>query len=429
MTTSTTDVIIHQIEPHEIQALIKASKAKRRIVRAGRRGGKTVGAADEAVDRFLDGGRVLYAAPTSEQTDRFWTEVCRALAEPIAGKYLYKNETERIIEVAGTEQRIRAKTAWNADTLRGDYAQLLILDEYQMMNESAWEDVGSPMLLDTDGDALFIYTPPSLISTGVSKARDPRHAAKLFIKAKEDTTGRWEAFHFSSHENPHISSVALEDIIKDMSTDSYRREILALDDDDDLSRLVYKMFDERSQLIDSIPLQTDFIRHTWHDFGSSNPAALFAAVDKSSNIFIYDEYLPGPGKSTFQHVEEFKARTEGLVVLKRIGGNQTTEDEIRQGYSAHGWHIVAPKWGKVNKQLEIAFGLMERNRVFIFKNCIHLMNDVRNALWDVDRDGVRLDKILNEQRYHLLACLRYGLSDFTPETVTKGSYGRRRMAA
>ena len=120
MTTATKEVIVHQIEPHEEQARIKASGAKRRIVRAGRRGGKTVGAADEAVDRFLDGGRVLYAAPTSEQTDRFWTEVCRALAEPIAGKYLSKNETERVIEVAGTEQRIRAKTAWNADTLRGD---------------------------------------------------------------------------------------------------------------------------------------------------------------------------------------------------------------------------------------------------------------------------------------------------------------------
>jgi hypothetical protein len=177
------------------------------------------------------------------------------------------------------------------------------------------------------------------------------------------------------------------------------------------------MFDERTQLTDPIPLAKEWMRYSWHDFGQANPAALFAAMDTSGNIFIYDEYLPGPGKSTYQHVEEFKKRTHGLTVLKRIGGNQTTEDEIRQGYSAHGWPIVAPKWEKVNKQLEIAFGLIERNRVFIFRTCPNLLNDIRRAVWEVDTNGIRLDKIKDERIYHLLACLRYGLSDFTPETV------------
>ena len=35
------------------------------------------------------------------------------------------------IELPGTKQRIRAKTAFNADTLRGDYADELLLDEFQ----------------------------------------------------------------------------------------------------------------------------------------------------------------------------------------------------------------------------------------------------------------------------------------------------------
>ena len=103
-----------------------------------------------------------------------------------------------MIERPGSDQRIRAKTAWNADTLRGDYADLLILDEWQLMNEEAWEVVGAPMLLDNNGDAVFIYTPPSLHSRSTSKARDPRHAAKLFQRAQADTTGRWEVFHFTS---------------------------------------------------------------------------------------------------------------------------------------------------------------------------------------------------------------------------------------
>ncbi|OFW40060.1 MAG: hypothetical protein A3J28_05215, partial [Acidobacteria bacterium RIFCSPLOWO2_12_FULL_60_22] len=137
----------------------------------------------------------------------------------------------------GTKQCIKAKTAWNADTLRGDYADLLILDEWQLMDETVWEDVGAPMLLDNNGDAIFVYTPPSIRSQALSKARDPRHAAKMYKMAlaeqetakAEGRLPRWEAFHFRSQDNPHISKEALSEISKDMSNLSYRQEILAED--------------------------------------------------------------------------------------------------------------------------------------------------------------------------------------------------------
>lgn len=218
--------------PHAKQALFISSKAKRKVVRAGRRGGKTVGVAVLAVDYFLNNKRVLYAAPTTDQVDRFWTEVCRALDEPIRAGKLYKNETEHVIEVPGTEIRIRAKTAWNADMLRGDYADLLILDEFQIMAEAVWDEVGAPMLLDNNGDAVFIFTPPSLHSTSASKAKDPQHANKLFRKAQADTSGMWETFHFTSHDNPHISKEALQTITGDMTALAYRMEINAEDVDE-----------------------------------------------------------------------------------------------------------------------------------------------------------------------------------------------------
>lgn len=220
-------------EPHAQQAAFMDSPAKRKIIRAGRRGGKTTGMAIYAVRKFLEGRRVLYAVPTAEQIDRFWSEVTRALREPIEAGVLYKNETRHIIELPGTEQRIRGKTAWNADSLRGDYADELILDEWQLMDESAWGEVGAPMLLDNNGNAVFIYTPPSLLTRSHSKARDPRHAAKMYKAAEADTSGKWAAFHFSSHDNPYISSTALEEIAQDMTALAYQQEIEALDLDED----------------------------------------------------------------------------------------------------------------------------------------------------------------------------------------------------
>lgn len=218
--------------PHAKQSQFVTSAAKRIIVRAGRRGGKTVGVGIRAVEKFLQGRRVLYAAPTYEQIDRFWLTVKRALQKPIDAGLVYKNETHHILEIPGTERRIRAKTAWNADTLRGDYADDLILDEWQLMNEEAWEVVGAPMLLDNNGDAVFIYTPPSLRSRSVSKANDPQHAAKLFKKAQLDKTGRWATFHFTSHDNPHISAEAIAELADDMTALSYRMEIGAEDVDE-----------------------------------------------------------------------------------------------------------------------------------------------------------------------------------------------------
>jgi hypothetical protein len=227
-------------QPHPHQEPFLDSTAKRKIIRAGRRGGKTVGVSILAVKALLARRRVLYAAPTMEQIDRFWKEAKRALHELIEADIYYKNETLHIIERPDTDERIRAKTAWNADTLRGDYADLLILDEWQLMSEDTWSEVGAPMLLDNNGDAVFVYTPPSLHSRSVTKARDPRHAAKMFAKAeqevetaaKEGRISRWATFHFSSHDNPHLSREALEEITIDMSSLSFQQEILAQDIDE-----------------------------------------------------------------------------------------------------------------------------------------------------------------------------------------------------
>jgi len=228
-------IILPDYARHPKQGAFIDTPAKRAIVRAGRRGGKTEGIAIRNVKKFLAGRRVLYAAPTSDQLGRWWSVVTTALAEPIAAGVFYKNETEHIIELRGTEQRLRGKTAWNADNLRGDYCDDLTLDEWQLMDEEAWDVVGAPMLLDNNGDATFIYTPPSLRSRSVSKARDPQHAAKMYKKFSAlmaAGNARYFATSFSSHDNPYISKLALSEITDDMSALAYRMEILAEDVDE-----------------------------------------------------------------------------------------------------------------------------------------------------------------------------------------------------
>jgi hypothetical protein len=411
------------------QRKILESKCPRRIIRAGRRSGKTVCAAILAVEAFLGGHRVLYAAPTDEQKGKFWYEVKRALDEPIRAKIYKLNEAEDYIERVGTENRLKAKTAWNSDSLRGDFCKLLILDEWQLMNEDAWELVGAPMLLDNNGDAVFIYTPPSLRSTGVSKARDPRHAAKMFKEAQKDTTGRWQAIHFTSHDNPFISQEALGEIIKDMSKQSYRQEILAEDDDIQLSWLVYRPFNEDMCKIQRFEIPKTWNVYSGHDFGAANPAALFFAQVKlplpigaprsmrPNDLVAFREYLPGGGFSEDTHVANWKEITNGYQVRLSAGGNVTTEEEIRHLYGRAGWAIAPPSVTKVNAQLDKVVSLMEFNQIYVFNDLYHYLEELMNCLWEIDADGKPSNKIKNEKNYHLCAAVRVILSSFNTQAV------------
>lgn len=354
-------------KPHDRQREFIESPAKRKVIRAGRRGGKTTGVALLACMAFLQHRRVLYAAPTMDQADRFWHEVVTAFRTAIKSGALYKNETEHVIELRGTETRIRAKTAYNANTLRGDYADLLILDEWQLMDEEAWETVGAPMLLDNDGDAVFIYTPPSLRTVGVTKARDPRHAAKMYKRAAADTTGRWAAFHFTSHDNPHISRDALDEIGRDMTQLAYQQEIMA-EDIEDAPGALWK----RSQIEAARVLQApDLVRlvvavdpAATSDPTSDETGIVVAGVGANGDGYILaDESLRGsPREWASQAVAAYHRFRADRLIAETNNGGEMVELTIRVVDETVGYQAVRASRGKATRAEPVA-ALYEKGRV------------------------------------------------------------------
>ena len=226
---------------------------------------------------------------------------------------------------------------------------------------------------------------------------------------------------FYLHDNPYISKAGLAELVHDMSAQSYRLEILAEDDEIQLSWLVYKAFNEIHCRKPVIALPLDWPIYVGHDFGQANPAAIFFARDyKRNELHTLAEYFPGAGSSIAQHVEAFKGIVEGRPVAARVGGNWTTEEEIRQGYTTQGWPIQKPRWKEVKLQLDHVIALMERNQIIVYENVPHYLEEIQNCLWQIGADGKPLDKIQDEAKYHLCAAARYVLSDFTPETVEMG---------
>lgn len=150
---------------------------------------------------------------------------------------------------------------------------------------------------------------------------------------------------------------------------------------------------------------------------TANPAAMFYAQDPATGYFYaYDEYKPGPGRSTREHVQEFKRLTEGLNMMKRAGGSHQ-EEEIREAYRANGWFIQEPKIHDVATGIDRVYALHKLNKLFVFDDLQKYLDEKLAYSYALNDKYEPTDEIEDKNTYHLLDAERYILSDFTPELV------------
>jgi len=289
---------------------------------------------------LLAGKRFLYATPTYQQIDTFWGELVEAFMPLIQSGDVTKNSTVRQL-ILGSG-RVRAKTAWDADTLRGDFADVLCLDEFQLMKEDTWLRVGAPMMLDTDGTAIFAFTPPSARSMGYSKARDPRHANRMYDRALEEDDGRWGAFHFTSYDNPHISSTALDEISKDMTSAGYRQEILA-EDVDESGGVFWRTWFE---VVNRPPEMVSTVRH-WDLAGTAGggdyTVGLLMGKDEDDVMYVIDVIRVQESPHQVEQLIVQTAETDGMETAISLpqdagqAGKAQAQYLIRKliGYNVH----------------------------------------------------------------------------------------------
>lgn len=186
--------------------------------------------------------------------------------------------------------------------------------------------------------------------------------------------------------------------------------------------LVYDSFDPAACKVQRFDIPKNWLIYVGHDFGSANPAAMFYAQDPATGIFYaFYEYMPGQGRSTYEHVEEFKRITAGYNVVSRVGGNLNTEDGWRNDFTAHGWHIQAPKsnMGRVENQIAAVYALHKLNKIKVFSDLHSYLDQKMSFSYELDEKYQPTDKLEDEAKQHLLAAERYIMSSFTPETATR----------
>ncbi len=205
-----------RLKLHPAQAAIWNSKARFKVVAAGRRFGKSHLAAMflgvSALSETNAQGHKLspsqpcyYIAPTFDQAVRTMRPKLITLLgwEKQGGFIVNENINAGFMELVNGV-KIYLKGAENDDALRGEGNRLVVMDEYASMAPHVWPEILEPTLIDVEGSAVFIGTP-----------KGKNHFYRLFMNALTRPTPYWEdweAFHFKSDDNPFVTKRELSRI-------------------------------------------------------------------------------------------------------------------------------------------------------------------------------------------------------------------------
>lgn len=213
---------------HQGQKEIVKSKSRFKVIRAGRRFGKTLveteiinfKAISKCVLKALEekNRNILFIAPTQKQARSIVWEAFKSRLSGI-GDF---NESRLEIKMQsedGTTSTIYVGGWENRENYRGmPNVYHITFDEVDTCREFylSYSEIFRPMLIDTGGSADFIGTP---------KKENPniRRLEKEFLQKGED----FSSFHYQTKDNPFIDKLEIEKARADMDVDTYRQEILA----------------------------------------------------------------------------------------------------------------------------------------------------------------------------------------------------------
>ena len=200
------------IDLHPAQLEIFHSKKRFKIVAAGRRFGKSYLSAWLLLINAIqsDSKDVFYVGPTFQQSKDIMWAMLKELGKDLIAQ---AHENTAVLTLING-RKIYLKGSDRPDTLRGVGLAYVVLDEYASMKPQVWEQILRPTLADVRGGALFIGTPAG-----------KNHFYDLYQDAFEDD--EWDAFQYTSTDNPFILESEIKAASKTMSSMSFRQEFEA----------------------------------------------------------------------------------------------------------------------------------------------------------------------------------------------------------
>lgn len=410
---------------HKKQMAFHKCKKRNRWVFGGNRSGKTECGAVEVV--YLACG--IHPYRKNKVTEGWVVSLSRQVQRDVAQKkilqYLPQSYIEKIVMVSGGADSAEngiidfivvrsavgglSKIGFKSCDQGREKFQGASLD-YVWFDEEPAQDIYMECkmrVLDKCGDIFGTMTPLKGLTWVYNT---------IYLNDKQDSEVWFEMMEWA--DNPFLSKKEIQNLTKTLPADELesRRYGKFMQN----GGLVYSEFDENENVIEPFDIPEDWQDAISIDPGLHNPlSAHFYAVDYDGNVYVVAEHYQAERSVEF-HANKIREIADRLHWKRDRNGflrafidsaakqkTLSSEKNVVELFYENGI-LVNPN---VNKDLFSGISVVKsyiktldgKRRLFIFKNCVNLIREIKSYWWGDDDVPIKKDDhCLDELRYYLM---------------------------
>lgn len=389
------------------QKVIDESRVRFKIVRAGRKFGKTVLAQKKALDWLRAPNSVhWHIAPTYKQAKLIsWAEFKRLIPAEALGKK--PNDQDLAITLKNGSQ-LYLMGSDDPDSLRGPAPTSLTMEEFTFHKREVWYEVLRPNLMPKKAPALFIGTPK-----GFNWGHDLEEEAKKSIAAGED---KWGIFHYTVYDNPYIDRSEIEDARKSCDSEAVWRQEYMAEYESSVGRVFAAFNDNRHTANLELPVSDCFRSVDW---GMRDDTGCLWGYVKSKKLYVYREYADNNLSAPAQ--AEIIKGLSGVekVVRTAISHDAAKEDPAMKGLTVL-WHFtqagitpIRPSSRDKKHSRSMIQELLRQDRLVIDRNrCPKLRKQLLAYEWKdttMEKPDEAIEQDLVDALHYLVEMLQFDL--------------------
>lgn len=354
--------------PHQAQREFHNSKARFRIIAAGRRFGKSQAAVNESIKFALTHNRstVWVVAPIYSQAMIDWRMFKQFLPkELLKGIHI----TEKYIEL------INGSTIWiksgdNPDSLRGEGIDFLIIDEAAMVKREAWEESLRPALADKQGKAVMISTP-----------KGNNWFSELWTRGQDSAFPDYQSWRYSTSQNPHISQDEISEAKKTLPELVFKQEFLAEFIEDigavfrGIEKCIHGTFAEPNSAEQYI-IGIDLAKY--QDF------TVLCCINQKGHVVAFDRFNQIDWNFQKMRIITMAQKYKARIIIDSTGvGDPIWEDLQRAGMNIEGYKFT----NESKKQLIEGLSIAIEQQKISYPDIPELINELRIFGYKIGKTG------------------------------------------